>query len=276
MDLIFFDLDGTLLNKSSELSAFTRETLNLLKSRGIAHTVATGRTLTSGRRVLGDHSFELPHIYSNGVTVWDPRDNVLTLENVLNHSEVDHVVECALKNGLAPFINTVEKDEVTHQHAIFHGQLHHQVERDLLNNYFSKSGVTLLPLGAMPPEHHVTNISMIGANATVSSVYDYIASFDSLIAYSGPAAEGDEYSWIDIHHRLANKGSAVLRLKEKLGASNIICFGDSDNDLSMFALADECYAPDNAKESIKEVASAVIGHHHEDGVARFLRERFAL
>ena len=27
MDLLFFDLDGTLLNKSSEISSFTKETL---------------------------------------------------------------------------------------------------------------------------------------------------------------------------------------------------------------------------------------------------------
>lgn len=71
-------------------------------------------------------------------------------------------------------------------------------------------------------------------------------------------------------------GSAVQNLKHQLGASNVICFGDSDNDLSMFALADESYAPNNANAAIKNKATEVIGHHHEDGVARFLRERFSL
>jgi len=56
----------------------------------------------------------------------------------------------------------------------------------------------------------------------------------------------------------------------------VICFGDSDNDLSMFATADECYAPSNAKPEVLRAATAVIGHHNEDGVARFLRERFSL
>lgn len=56
----------------------------------------------------------------------------------------------------------------------------------------------------------------------------------------------------------------------------MVCFGDSDNDLSMFACADESYAPENAKESVKAVASAVIGHHDEDGIARYLRQRFNL
>ncbi|MGK0503648.1 MAG: hydroxymethylpyrimidine pyrophosphatase-like HAD family hydrolase, partial [Alteromonadaceae bacterium] len=36
------------------------------------------------------------------------------------------------------------------------------------------------------------------------------------------------------------------------------------------------YAPDNAKTVIKNAASEVIGHHNEDGVARFLRQRFSL
>jgi hydroxymethylpyrimidine pyrophosphatase-like HAD family hydrolase len=44
----------------------------------------------------------------------------------------------------------------------------------------------------------------------------------------------------------------------------------------MFSLADEAYAPLNAKESIKAAATAVIGHHDEDGIARFLRRRFGL
>ncbi|MEM1189501.1 MAG: HAD hydrolase family protein, partial [Pseudomonadota bacterium] len=56
----------------------------------------------------------------------------------------------------------------------------------------------------------------------------------------------------------------------------VVCFGDSDNDLSMFACADEAYAPLNAKESVKSAATAVIGHHDADGIARFLRERFEL
>lgn len=50
----------------------------------------------------------------------------------------------------------------------------------------------------------------------------------------------------------------------------------TDNDLSMFKLADEAYAPSNAKPYIKDAATSVIGHHDEDGIARFLRERFSL
>ena len=65
-------------------------------------------------------------------------------------------------------------------------------------------------------------------------------------------------------------------MKRMLGLERVICFGDSDNDLSMFEAADEGYAPENANDRIKSAATAIIGHHDEEGIAHFLRERFAL
>ena len=59
-------------------------------------------------------------------------------------------------------------------------------------------------------------------------------------------------------------------------ANPVLCFGDSDNDLSMFAVADESYAPSNAREEVRAAATAVIGHHDEDGISEFLRQRFKL
>jgi HAD-superfamily hydrolase, subfamily IIB len=104
MDLIFFDLDGTLLNKSSEISSFTKETLGLLGERDIAFTVATGRTMHSAQFVLQGQSFVLPHIYNNGVAIWDPAGNALTLENLLAPSEVNLIIEHAVNNNITPFI----------------------------------------------------------------------------------------------------------------------------------------------------------------------------
>tara|TARA_Y100000296_G_scaffold27599_1_gene32246 strand:- start:2779 stop:3609 length:831 start_codon:yes stop_codon:yes gene_type:complete len=276
MDLIFFDLDGTLLNKSSEISSFTRDTLNLLSERDIAFTVATGRTMHSAQFVLQGQSFVLPHIYNNGVAIWDPTGNALTLENLLAPSEVNLIIEHAFKNNITPFINTVNMDSPDHEHVIYHSAPTHQVEFDLIEKYFSRTKARLASIEALPANAHITNISMIGDAALVYDMYKQLNMHEELIAYSGPAIEGDEYRWMDVHHNLANKGSAVELLRNQLDANNTIVFGDSDNDLSMFKLADEAYAPSNAKPYIKDAATSVIGHHDEDGIARFLRERFSL
>lgn len=276
MDLLFFDLDGTLLNKSSEISSFTRETLGLLSEKDIAFTVATGRTMHSAQFVLQGQSFVLPHIYNNGVAIWDPTGNALTLENLLAPSEVNLIIEHAVKNNITPFINTVDMNSANHEHVIYHSMPKHQVEHDLIEKYFSRTKARLASIEKLPANAHITNISMIGNAGVVYDMYKQLNMHDELIAYSGPAIEGDEFRWMDVHHNLANKGSAVELLRNQLGASNVICFGDSDNDLSMFELADEAYAPSNAKPYIKDAATSVIGHHDEDGIAHFLRERFSL
>lgn len=276
MDLIFFDLDGTLLNDESEISCFTKETLALLSEKDIAYTVATGRTMLSAQRILDGHDFELPQIYNNGVTVWDPKIKQLTLENLLNNTEISTVIDIALAEGITPFVNAIGHQHEHHNHFIFHAETLHDVEKELVQKYFSQTKAQLMSLESLPDDCQVTNISMIGSADTIQKMWLQINTYENLIAYSGPALEGNQYSWMDVHHCLANKGTAVSNLKQRLGAQNVICFGDSDNDLSMFALADESYAPGNAKDEIKKSASAIIGHNHQDGIAHFLRERFSL
>lgn len=272
MDLVFFDLDGTLLNKDSALSSFTKDTLRLMRENDIAYTVATGRTMLSARPIVADQFTALPHIYNNGVTLWDPRSQDVSFDNLLTKQEVDVILAMALEHHITPFVNTVE----AHHHVIFHSAPQHPIEKELISKYFARSGATLLPLEALTHDRPVTNISMIGHNSHIHTMWQQLNAHPHLIAYSGPAHEGQEFSWMDVHHCQANKGAAVQKLRDKLGATNVLCFGDSDNDVSMFDIADECYAPDNAKDFIKDKATQVIGHNHDDGVAKFLRERFAL
>lgn len=278
MDLIFFDLDGTLLNSQSEISSFTKETLLLLSEKDIAFTVATGRTMLSAKSILEGHAFVLPHIYNNGVTVWDPKSQQLTLDNILSDDETHHIIEVALAHNITPFINVITEETSQNQceHIVFHPQAQHEVEKQLISKYFMRTHAKVLPLESLPKGSQVTNISMIANASTIDTMWLKIKGHDKLVAYSGPAHEGKQYKWMDVHHCLANKGTAVSNLKTKLGAQNVICFGDSDNDKSMFALADESYAPANAQNDIKDSATSVIGHNHEDGIAHFLRDRFSL
>ena len=83
MELVVFDLDGTLLDAASEVSGHTRETLRRLRERGIAYTVATGRTLHAARDLLAGQGFEQPHIYKNGVVIWQPGQDCYSHTNLL-------------------------------------------------------------------------------------------------------------------------------------------------------------------------------------------------
>ena len=273
MELIVFDLDGTLLDRRGQISDFTRTTLAALADREIAYTVATGRTLHASRELLEGHGFRLPQVYKNGVMIWHPGNDQYSHRNFLTLDEIQHVLEAVLAQSLSPFIFTLEPGN---HHAIYHPPLQNEVEERLAKTFSQRDSVAVRPASEMPAAAEITNISALGIPSAVNAVEHLIESEPGLVAYAGTALEGETLRWIDIHHSEASKGGAVDILREQLGASKVVCFGDSDNDLSMFASADEAYAPANAKDEVLEAATAVIGHHDEDGIAHFLRERFRL
>ncbi len=273
MELIVFDLDGTLLNRQSRISDYTRDTLKRLQERKIVYTVATGRTLHAARDLLHGHGFELPQIFKNGVVIWNPLHQHYSHQYLLTDSEIQHLLQALLERDVSPFIFTLEPGQ---RHAVYHPPLRNETERQLALLIGKDRNLPVLPVAQMPADADISNISALGPKAALQAVTRMVDMEPQLVAYMGEALEGDDLYWIDIHHSRGNKGGAVSLLKNELGIERVICFGDSDNDLTMFAQADECYAPENAKDAIKDAATAVIGHHDADGIARFLRQRFKL
>ncbi|MDJ0657339.1 MAG: HAD-IIB family hydrolase [Xanthomonadales bacterium] len=273
MELVVFDLDGTLLNGESVITDYTRDTLAMLADKGVAYTVATGRTLHASRELLSGHGFDLPQVYKNGVVIWHPEAARFTHRNVLTPDELAHVAQACLDSEIAPFVFTLEGHD---GHAVYHAPLHSDAEKELKGLYLDGRGLPVHPISALPGNADISNISAIGPQDRIERIAAFVADEDHLVAYSGPAFEGNNLYWIDVHHSDASKGGAVDILRDMLEVKRVICFGDSDNDLSMFASADESYAPANAKPRVRSAATAVIGHHDEEGIAHFLRQRFGL
>ena len=273
MELIVFDLDGTLLNRDSEISAYTSETLRLLSERDIAYTVATGRTLHGARAILEGHGFDLPQAFKNGVMIWHPGEQRISSGAMLTAEELDVVIRSCVRQEVTPFVFTLDDDQ---QSTVYCPPLRSAVERDLVRAFAADEPIRVRGLDELPADASITHVNSIGESAAIEAVVRGVRDEPHLVAYSGIAFEGKNWRWLDVHHSDASKGGAIKVLKELLGLERVICFGDSDNDLSMFEAADESYAPDNANDDIKSVATEIIGHHDEEGIARFLRERFSL
>ena len=273
MELIVFDLDGTLLNRHSQISDYTRETLQLLANRDIAYTVATGRTLHASRDIIKGHGFVLPHIYKNGVVIWHPNHEHFSHHKVLSKTEMQQVLDACASQDVTPFVFTLVGNN---NYAVYHATPRNSAEKYLVNEYMIRRGLLASDIEELADDAVISNISAVGEPGKIRGITELIADQPHLVAYWGEAMEDRNLSWLDIHHSDASKGGAAMELKSLLGLERVICFGDSDNDLSLFELADEAYAPENAKQHIKAKATATIGHHDSDGIARFLRERFAL
>jgi len=58
----------------------------------------------------------------------------------------------------------------------------------------------------------------------------------------------------------STKGTAARLIKERVGAKTLICVGDYENDADMLMAADVSYAPENALDSIKKIATKTTAH----------------
>lgn len=277
MELVVFDLDGTLFNSKQTLSAYTLKTLELLADKGIAYTVATGRTLHAAAPFFQGHDFPLPQIYKNGALIWDPVKSEYSHGNFLSKQEVDSVIDAftavqAEGTPITPFVMSV--DPMNHQ-KIYYGEINNVHSEKTLEIMKKRPNSSTHPLAEIEYSG-ITNISSTGLKDPTESVIKKLFSADSLATFYGPDMYKEMHYWMDIHHIDATKGGAIELLKKDMGFKKVICFGDSDNDISMFKMADECYAPENAHPDILALATEVIGHHDQDGIAKFLRQRFKL
>lgn len=273
MELVVFDLDGTLLNRESVISDYTSETLKLLSKREIAYTVATGRTLHGARAVLDGHRFLLPQAYKNGVMIWHPEQRRYSSGAMLTPDELQNVVDACIAQGVTPFVFTIDDNNDS---TVYHPPLLTSIERQLIRSIGVEEDIKVRSLKELSTAATITHVNAIGDGDAINAVLRSVDDEPHLVAYSGVALEGQQWRWLDVHHSDASKGGAIQLMKDLLGLERVICFGDSDNDLSMFQAADESYAPANANDAIKSAATAVIGHHDDEGIARFLRERFDL
>ena len=82
------------------------------------------------------------------------------------------------------------------------------------------------------------------------------------------------FIWLDLSHKLANKGRAIEVVQQKFGISReeTMVFGDYLNDLEMMQQAYFSYAMENAQPEVKEVSRFRAKSNEENGVTAVLQQ----
>lgn len=86
-------------------------------------------------------------------------------------------------------------------------------------------------------------------------------------------------TYIEIAPKQISKRSAIeflISTEYDFDMTEIMSFGDNYNDVEMIKACGLGLAVQNARDEVKKVASKVIGHSKEDGVAKFLNAYFNL
>jgi len=111
--LYIADLDGTLLNRESRVSEYSRETLNKLMKEGLPLTYATARSFASSSIVTKELSLSLPVIVYNGGFLVGPATGKRLYKNLFRPEQIREVSQTLIKAGISPlvysFINGIER-----------------------------------------------------------------------------------------------------------------------------------------------------------------------
>ena len=269
--LYISDLDGTLLNREGQFSDYTREALRRFDEAGILFTCATGRTLSSVSMLLGEARFTCPAVLSDGLLTFDMEREAIVQASALPQPLIEQVATTLDEHSQDGFLYCIKGS----QYALFYTQVRTELSQRFLNskapflgdNIFRINTFTALPEGYLPLYYvlYDKQQTLAGLQQPIHA----IPGAHSLLNRDVYCAELDIY-FMNILTDTTSKHSAVHDLKMRLGADEVVAFGDNFNDLPMLKSADRCYVPNNGIAEAKAVATEVIEDCWLDSVVRFI------
>ncbi len=249
--LFITDLDGTLLGMNHTLNQKDIDAVRSLPEQGIDFAVASGRMDHEIIEVLKRVEVGGHRVSQNGAFLYDRNDKHIhsqTFEGPLAQQILD-VIE---KEQLIKTVSTADST-YTAKHSkwidIINKQLFHEIIVE--PNLREHVGTNIL----------ASKISLNGKEQEIMEAYERIHSSlqddaDIFISHE---------SCVDIMPKAINKGTGIKALLDKLDLEpeDIVCIGDSFNDLSMFELTPHSYAMSGAHPEVKKNANFVVDHVYE-------------
>ena len=232
--IIASDLDGTLFNKSGEISEENYEAIKKLSELGVIFMPSSGRTLTEIPEFVRNNEYVRYISYADGAAVLD-KVTGQTLESCIEPPQTDFVLDLlfsydallTVRNGGISYVDETKnsaEDHMRYRMTKMYSRFIHRYSRPVGD---FKSFCKALP--------NIEMICVFFANdAELEDCKQKIAAREDLIC-----APCERYN-VEIFSKDAGKGNALLRIANHLGIdqSETIAVGDSYNDLDM--ILDTC------------------------------------
>ena len=280
MKAIIMDMDGTLLNSRNEISDATQKKLVALEKQGVTLILASGRSYTRlvpyakqlQMDVYGGYLLEV-----DGIAIYDMKTNERHILKQMEYDEIEEVfsylmsLECesmaCFDDGMFDYfpesIRNIKKKI--------------REEQNLPESFPWTAGpwrwLEDLTKG-YPNIHYIKDVKEIqGPINKLQAMQDeekLVPIYEDLIK----RYEGKFEVFRTCPRQLEvlplgySKGKTLQKLMDQKGwkPEDVVAFGDGENDVSMFDVAEYSFAMENAKSFIKEKAKFVTCSNNEDGI----------
>ncbi len=262
--LAAIDLDGTLLRDDMTVSAYTRDVIGRVAARGIRIVAATGRMFDSARtkvKLLGLP--DMPVICYTGAWCGMNESGRILWQDGLSLDTARAILAEGRAQGWV--MQSYIDDEIF---------IEKETPLEILCRRFRSKSAHIIGDSFYRPEKSPTRLIIVEPSAKKRE--EIRAYLDSRY---GEAAEmvypGDIF--LDIHKRGISKAAALSRLGAEwnIDLSEMVSFGNTENDVSMLSATGLSFAVANAEPAAKEATQFVLPlTNEEDAVAHKLEELF--
>lgn len=256
---IAVDMDGTFLNSNNDYNRERFEKIfNEIQQQNIQFIVASGNQYAQLRTFFPEKEQEMTFVSENGALVF--KQDQLIQKVAFKANLVDRILQFLLD---LPFQVGIVLCGVTQAYML-------ENEMATFKSFAKKYYYQLAEISSfsfLPKDEFVKfalNVSTEKTEELINCVNRYF--LNKVVAvYSG---HGD----VDLIIPGIHKGEAVQKLLDKwqIDTSELLAFGDGNNDLEMLALANESYAMKNGSKEVLKTAKYTAPSNDEDSVLRMI------
>lgn len=271
--LVCIDMDGTLLDSHHRVSERNKEALKKAIEKGVHIAISTGRVFPSVRIYGNIIGVNAPLICSNGSYIKDKNTGEVIFKSTLDRETYFKICDIINKYKFLAYVDSTDgliadtdipEDD---SHRLMNSWVDEEekikfYKYDDLRDAYDEHGEDILKFIIIKKEE--------GPNIEeAKEEFEALEGVDLVYASWGGC--------IEIMKKGTSKGSAVKALADKLGISleEVICIGDSGNDISMLEEAGLSVVMGNAPDFIKEYGDYITDTNENDGVAKAI-EKFIL
>jgi Cof subfamily protein (haloacid dehalogenase superfamily) len=255
--LIASDMDGTLLNSKHELSTAFYPVFAQLKAKSIRFAAASGRQYFNLEKKFEAIKDDVIFVAENGSYVVHQNqelhvqstDPAIIFELVAKANTIPntYIVLCGKKKA---YVDNSAPEFIDH-----------------LKLYFERYEI-VDDLTAIHDDDFL-KFTLCDLAGSQQNSYPHFKHYEESlqVKVSGPI-------WLDISHKLANKGVAIDVLQKKYGITfeETMVFGDYFNDVEMLQKAYHSYAMENAHPEVKKFARFIAGSNEDAAVIKVIQE----
>lgn len=282
--LIVSDMDGTLFNSNQEISPYNLAAIQNARKNGVQFMIATGRSMEAMQPTLDKYQLQCGLILMNGAEVRDEQHKIINTID-LDNSTIPAIAKRLEEMGYIPEYMTNSGSQIcTKEDKMILNMGYRMLCLDRTHT------LTLEQAIEKGKTSHFMNI--LTRNENVEEMLSKKLEIRKIVVFNPNTEmnaknreelikEFPEYAIlssypenIEINAATAQKGYGLEQAIKKMGITKdeVAVFGDGLNDISMFELFPNSFAPMNAEPEVKQKAKEIIPTNNDDGVGKKINE----